>query len=85
MGLPSFVLVCLTDTGNVRIDHHGIVGIVHYEAGLAATGLFYILLLQIVHFQLLLLTATGVVGRQSGSFFKGGIGWCFVSTLQDNM
>lgn len=73
----------LFNGGNIRIDHHGIVGIVHNESGLGAGRLLHMLLLDIVDFYLILLAALGVVGGETGSLFESAV-WQFLSFRLDN-
>ena len=47
---------------------------VYYEARLSATGLFYVLFLDVVDLHLFLAPALGIVGRQTAGFFESAIG-----------
>ena len=63
-----------TDTGNIRIDQHGIVGVVNHKSRLGAGHFAHLFFLHLVHLHLVLGTSLGVVGGQTRGLLERGVG-----------
>ena len=59
-----FFCLCLTDTGNIRINHHGVIGVVNNETGFCAVWFFHMFFLDVINFHFFRISVTARLSGQ---------------------